>query len=609
MDVNFQTSFNARNIEPIEIAEKFIFSPSFDRLKNNCHSVILGARGCGKTTLMKMLTLPALHHWTNEKAKDFIKNIPFYAVYIPTDISWILKEESIEEDSINKNFKESISKFAVNTNVYESICDTFINILKYEIKGSEIEKEVELSINLIERWNLKKNTVPKLIYIKEALMKRRDDVSQLMPKCLLKKSDQLLRDLEFFNLDYLTSVPTVITIFKRIYELNETKKFALCFDELEFAPLWLKQDLYKCLRSTNQNILYKLSSSPTLPKEVEEIFKSEHGASVGNDFDAIKMWELQSNNDFPLKIIESILSSNQDTNNIEKFFGSNIRFIKGVESYDSDSFYIKEIKELIEKDYSFKDFLVNYGIDIENPIPKTEEQKVAVYRKMKPIVYYRNYFLKEFKEENERPILKPTRKYIDLYSGLEVLVNITDGNPRWLIGLINSILNKTKSSKADFSVQYDEIIKVSDRFINFIKNTPIKFSSSENLTIDGFFDLIGKYFQNELLGKKFQPEPTSTFLFDMKNASDYELIIEKALLQGALILVGNEKEVYDFEIHNKRFKLSYLYYPKYKLPLRMNKKIKLSSIINSYDKPINIGNRASIKINVAQPKLFNDHEN
>ncbi|MDP2161391.1 MAG: hypothetical protein Q8K02_12980 [Flavobacterium sp.] len=602
MDVNFQTSFNARNIEPSEIAEKFIFSPSFDRLKNNCHSIILGARGCVKTTLMKMLTLPALYNWNDPKAKEFIEKIPFFAVYIPTDISWILKEDSIKYNKISDAFKESISKFAVNTNVYESLCDTFINILKYELIDQEEDKEIELCINLIDRWELKKSTVPKLPYVKEALMKRRDDVTKIIPKYLLNKSCEVLNQ-DFFYLDYLTSVPTVVSIFKRIFNLNDSKKFALCFDELEFAPKWLKRDLYECLRSTNQNLLYKLSSSPTLPKEVEDVLKSEYGASVGNDFDPIKMWELQSNNDFPIKIIQSLLSINGKSNNLESYFGSNFRFIKGTETYDVGSHYINEIKELIEKDYSFREFLSNYGIDVNNPLPKTEEQKVSVYRKMKPVVYFRNYFVKEFVVENERPILKPTRKHVDLYSGLEVLLNITDGNPRWLIGLINSILSRSKSSKVDPSVQYDEIIKVSDRFINFIKNTPMNFSHSEDLTMDGFFDLIGKYFQNELLGKKFQSEPISTFTFDLKESPDLELIIEKALLQGALILVGNEKEIYDFEINNKRFKLSYLYYPKYKLPLRMNKQIKLSSIIKesiSEEKKSNKDN---------QPKLFNDYEN
>jgi hypothetical protein len=436
-------------------------------------------------------------------------------------------------------------------------------------------------------------------------MKRRDDVTKLMPKYLLNQCNDISNQ-DFFNLHYLTSVPTVVGIFKRIYNVKDSKKFALCFDELEFAPIWLKRDLYRCLRSTDQKLLYKLSSSPTLPKEVEDILKSEYGASVGNDFDPIKMWELQSNNDFPIKIIQSLLLSNGKSDDIESFFGSNIRFIKGLETYDTQSHYVKEIKELIQKDYSFRDFLTNYEIDLINPLPKTEEQKVSIYRKMKPIVYFRNYFVKEFKESHDKPILKPTRKYINLYSGLEILVNITDGNPRWLIGLINSILSKSKSNKVDPSIQYDEVIKISNRFINFIKNTPINFKDSENLTIDTFFDVIGDYFKNELLGKKFQSEPVSTFLFDLKDSNDLELIIEKALLQGALILVGNEKEIYDFEINNKRFKLSYLYYPKYKLPLRMNKQIKLSSLINSTNEDsFTTKKRASA---TGRPNLFNDYE-
>ncbi|MFK7031326.1 ORC-CDC6 family AAA ATPase [Flavobacterium oreochromis] len=595
MEVNFQTSFNARNLDPKEVAEKFIFSPSFDKLKNNCHTVILGARGCGKTTLMKMLTLPALHNWNNPNAKKIIDEIPFYAVYIPTDISWILKEESFKNYDDDDIFKKSISKFAVNTNLFESLCDTFYNILKYELTNSEEEKEFELCMNLIERWKLKKSTVPKLQYIKTALQKRRDDVSQKIPKAIFNRTERQLIDEDYFELDYKTSVTTVTTIFNRIYNIPTSKKMALCFDELEFAPAWLKKELYERLRSTDQNLLFKLSSSPLLPKEVEEIMKSESGASFGNDFEAIKMWELQSNNEFPRKIIESLLVSKSNFENLESFFGSNIRYIKKLESYTKDSIYIKEIKELQSKDEMFRDFLIKNSINPINPIPVNEDQKSSIYRKMKPIVYFRNYFLRE-NRINGKPILKPNKKYIELYSGLEVLINITDGNPRWLIGLINSILNNNNGNRVENNVQYDEIIKVSNRFINFIKNTPITLKDSKSLTTEKFIDKIGNYFQNELLGYKFQPEPISSFTFDLNNSIDYENIIEKGLLQGAFILVGSEKEIYDFEINNKRFKLSNLFYPRYKLPLRMNKTIKLSSIFtNTFENN--------------KPNLFNEYEN
>lgn len=594
MEINFQTSFNARNLDPKEVAEKFIFSPSFDKLKNNCHTVILGARGCGKTTLMKMLTLPALYNWKYSSAKKFIDEIPFYAVYIPTDISWILKEESFKNYDDNNEFKKNISKFAVNTNLFESLCDTFYNILNYELIDSNEEKEFELCINLIERWKLKKSTVPKLQYVKTALQKRRDDVSQKIPKAIFNKTESQLIDEDFFSLDYKTSVSTIATIFYRIYELPRSKKIALCFDELEFAPAWLKKELYQSLRSTDQNLLFKLSSSPLLPKEVEEIMKSESGASFGNDFEAIKMWELQSNSDFPKKIIESLLISNPYFESLESFFGSNIRFIKKLESYNTESVYLKEIKELQEKDEAFRDFLKKNNIIPTNPIPINEDQKSSIYRKMKPIVYFRNYLLRENKL-NSKPVLKPSKKCIELYSGLEIIISITDGNPRWLIGLINSILNTCKESRVENRVQYDEIVKVSNRFINFIKNTPITLNDAKSLTIDKLIDKIGYYYQSELLGHKFQSEPISAFTFDMSDSNDYENIVEKGLLQGAFILAGNEKEIYDFEINNKRFKLSYLFYPKYRLPLRMNKTIKLSSIISA---PSN-----------NQPNLFNDYEN
>ena len=579
MDVNFQTSFNARNLDPKEVAEKFIFSDSFDKLKNNCHTVILGARGCGKTTLMKMLTLPALYSWKDPIAEKFIQEIPFYSVYIPTDISWVLKEESFKNYDDNNEFKKNISKFAVNTNLFESLCDTFYNILHYEITDIDEEKEFELCVNLIERWKLKKSTVPKLQYVKTALQKRRDDVSQKIPKSIFNKTESQLINEDYFDLDYRTSVTTVVTIFNRIYNIPTSKKIALCFDELEFAPVWLKKELYQSLRSTDQNLLFKLSSSPLLPREVEEIMNSESGASFGNDFEAIKMWELQSNNDFPKKILESLLVSNPHFKDLETFFGSNFRYIKKLESYSHNSEYLQEIKELQAKDEIFRDFLIKNSINPTNPIPINEEQKASIFRKMKPIVYFRNYLLRENKF-NSKPVLKPSKKCIELYSGLEIIISITDGNPRWLIVLINSILNSCKDNKVENNIQYDEIIKVSNRFINFIKNTPIKLNDPKSLTIDKLIEKISHYYQTELLGQKFQPEPVSTFTFDISDSRDYENIIEKGLLQGAFILIGNEREIYDFEINNKRFKLSYLYYPKYRLPLRMNKSIKLSSIFS-----------------------------
>lgn len=104
--------------------------------------------------------------------------------------------------------------------------------------------------------------------------------------------------------------------------------------------------------------------------------------------------------------------------------------------------------------------------------------------------------------------------------------------------------------------------------------------NANKMGIEEFIDRIGTFFNNSLLSVNFDAEPYSTFTYDPEiiNLTD---IIEKGLLQGALILVNEGEENFDFELKGKRFKLSYLYAPKFKLPLRINKAIKLDKIISN----------------------------
>ncbi|AWM14125.1 hypothetical protein DI487_09870 [Flavobacterium sediminis] len=581
---NFYNTYNARYLEPKQVAEKFIFSESFEALIKNRHSIILGARGCGKTTLMKMLTLPALHNWKHEKANDIKSNIPFYAVYISTDVYWDVKEQAYDEQ-LKKfgNFADKISKFSVNSNVFISLCNTFLNIIQYELNEENLDKEIELSNFLIDNWKLEK-TIPKLEFVKESILKRIDFVNQLVQDVIFNyDNEQDIPNYDFFNLNFDSSLSLVIDKFIRVYNISSEKKWALCFDELEFAPSWLQDKLYKSLRSrNNQKILYKISSSPILPKEIEKIFKDEYSPSVGNDFDCIKMWNLRSNEKFSKELIESLLFEKHNTRDSKKFFGGNYMYLddKVNESYNLDSPYIQEIKELISKDQSFKNYLISKDIDPKNPIPKATLQKDSVFRKIKPYVYFRNFFIESNILTSDKPKLRTRKKAVELFSGIEVLTKICEGNPRWLIGLTNSILQKTTIEKTDLSIQYDEIINISKRFINSINNIPVKLEDS-SLTINEFISKIGNYFQDQVLGRKFYPEPSTTFKFDLENSNDYIILLEKGIFQGAFVLIDSDDESFDFEVKNKKFKLSYLYYPEYRLPIRKSSSIGLKTIINA----------------------------
>lgn len=578
---NFLISYNARHLAPKEVAERFIWSESFGKLIKNNHSIILGARGCGKTTLMKMLTIPALHAWNSDsKAEDIKNNIPFYGIYISTDIYWNVKNLTYGSQlEAYGNFADMVSHFAVSSNVFTSLCDSFLNIINIELKNKDEKKEIELCNHLIKAWKLS-NTIPKLKYVKEALNDRIDSVNQFIQQVIFNYApDDKIEVPDYYNLSFETSLELIIPKFERIYKIEEKKKWALCFDELEFAPIWLQQKLFISLRSRTQYLLYKLSASPILPSALEKSLLSDYGATPGNDVELIKMWISKDNEEFSKKIIKSFLPSDS---NLVKVFGSNDIYNKTADSYSEGSDFYKEMISLINKDESFKSFLLNKDVDITNPIPISDNQKDVLYRKIKPIVYFRNFFI----EENivgKKVKYRSRKKATDLFSGIEVISKICDGNPRWLIGIISAIISKSNGGNIDKKLQFDELLNVSKRYKNVIANIPV---GDCNSTIIDIIERVGKYFENQILGENFLMDPKSTFLVDNSDDKIHDNIIElieKGVAQGAFILLDSNDDSFDFEIRNKRFKLSYIFCILYNIPLRVYNKIKLSECLTSLD--------------------------
>lgn len=574
---NFYNTYNARHLAPKEVAEKFIWSDSFGKLIQNNHSIILGARGCGKTTLMKMLTIPALHTWENDKRAENIKrNIPFYGIYISTDIYWNVKNQAYGKQlEAYSGFSDVVSRFAVNSNVFTSLCDTFLNIINIQLCDNDEEKEVELCKYLIKAWKLDP-VVPKIKFIKEALNERIDYVNQFIQEIIFNFSPVDKIDYpDFFNLNFESSLEQLIPKFERIYSIQDEKKWALCFDELEFAPPWLQKQLFTSLRSRKEFILYKLSASPILASDLEKYLTQEYSATPGNDVQLIKMWASGDTETFSLKIIKSFLDSEI---NLQSFFGSNPIYNGSSDSYTENSEFYKELLSLIGKDDSFKDFLESKGVNVSHPVPTSPEQKDRLYRKIKPIVYYRNALI-ESNKRGKKLSLRSRKKVIDLFSGIEVLQKICDGNPRWLIGIIREIISSSDNSENIEKIQYNELLKAAKRFMNVMANIPV---DNNEITIVDFIDRIGNFYKHQVLGSDFVMDPKSTFVVDESEValpSNIINLLEIGLSQGAFILLDSSDDRFDFEVRGQRFKLSFLFSILYILPLRKYNKVKLSDCL------------------------------
>lgn len=583
----FYGTFNARNIPPEEVAKSFVKNKEFDELLTLDHVVLMGARGCGKTTMFKMLTLPALQSWKSLKAKALLRDLPFYAVYIPTDIHWSIQANHIEQELSRFPYcYDKVSKGIITSNIYSSLCQTFREILTFE-QNTDIKKEINLCKILIKEWLLPP-TRPYITDIEIAISSRVSLINQHINLVIDKYKRKVINsdtdigfiDDNFYFLDFMPTLTTACLAFDIIFK--NKKRWALCFDELELAPQNLQSELFLNLRSTNQKFIFKLSASPIVKV-------SDTKAQPGHDVKLIRMWPHRdiTFKEFSKKIIEKIFIKNNRDIHLEKVFGHSKLYSKSKKEleYKKGSETWMSIKKLAETDAALKELLIYHKIDPDNPVAINKDQLDQVLRKIKPTVLFRLAYRKHSSKGN----ISRSRKTLPHFNGIETLIDIAEGNPRWLIGIANDFLKqislKPMTSKLDENIQGKIFQNISKRFYAFTTASPDAFFSidRQGIYLKTILDKIGNRFHENVVFKDFPLDPIGTFVVDYKDIAISKLL-EYALFQGAIVLLDPSNDTYDSNIYGKRFRLTYLLAPYYKIPLRTYNSAPLSkwlSQINS----------------------------
>jgi hypothetical protein len=98
---------------------------------------------------------------------------------------------------------------------------------------------------------------------------------------------------------------------------------------------------------------------------------------------------------------------------------------------------------------------------------------------------------------------------------------------------------------------------------------------------------IGECFFNDIVLSKFQRDPHSTFIIDKDVNEEIIKILEKGVYQGAIILTDPSENAFDFEMRGKTFRLSYLFCPKFKIPLRKYGPVPLSKCLTGRETLVN----------------------
>ncbi|EOK6316005.1 hypothetical protein ACM8C1_003947 [Vibrio parahaemolyticus] len=564
-------SINAKNTSIKDLCSGFIVNEYYERLASSSNTILVGPRGSGKTTLMRMLEVRSLESWDTEEAELFRSKVSFSGVFIPTDRLWKKQYDNARHKV--KSYHDGLvlsSQFTYH--ILEQLIQTVsfrtsrVNNSEVRFKCAELSKkeEVELVKCLAEQWYVKPhiNTLKGLIV---SIALKKNEVSNYISDLTFGKSFSDIPKVVEGDINQVLS--TSITIINTY--LNESgEKWAFLFDELELAPDEIIQPLIDSMRGGHQDIILKLALSP-YHKGIN-ITNSPESSMKNQDLSYIDLTDISEKEGlkFAKSLCTKMLISKGLFTSVESCF---------VEPADIDIDTV--FTRLSEKDPSFRDYLDSKGF-LGIDYVAAESGSKSQFRKVKFIAHLRE-FLKD--QSGQR---KARRRPADYYAGFDNICRSTEFNPRMLIGIMNMFIPLIKDKgKVTISEQISAIQSYFESFRSLLSTIAIDSSDGKINNIYDLVDKIAKYFRSEIYGPDFKSQPKGVLLLDENTPSELSDAIGFALNAGAMISTKNSDskggDLTNTSISSCR--LSYLLSHHYGLLLTQQGSIPLTKIMQSED--------------------------
>lgn len=591
--------FNAKYLDPEDVARNFVYSRHFQELSGAYHAVLVGPRGSGKTTLLKMLHPAALAVWRGRRADSFRRQISYSGVFIPSDISWSRQLTSLGYGRLSDNNHRILVLGCFTTHVLESVIETMIYRARHrrDHKLHLTSPDEEAIVTAIANVLKLTPEIASLLSLKQSLRARLTNIRILANRGSLLAQGDFARELagaDYLHLDFLDAATNITGIFSEVTG-NRKERWALLFDELENAPDWIVEQLIYAFRVSDPKLYLKLAISP-VSQTAFTALTSSVGPALGHDHRMIRLWysDRVEAREFCTALWNLVSrKAGLTLSPTEALGASAFEPLDGITAARSSPYakgqrWIRVFQELASKDRTFAAFLRARHVDLSGDATVDQHKRDTVLRKAAPVAAVRNFYL----HESETGFVSSRfRKTSKLYAGAFSIFAITEGNPRWFIGVVSPLISYLVTQEARIvpeEVQADEIDSAADRLIALVRSIPVNTAvGPESVrSLDEILDRIGRRLHSNLMADNFTLDPKLSFVVDRQVPPYVRDLLATGLNRGAVMLVeDNVASAIIGNVDGAVIRLSYLLAAKYGLPLRRGKVTNLSYLLANQRKP------------------------
>jgi len=554
---------NARNSTPEDLPYQFVWTDDFARLISPKNHILIGARGSGKTAIVKMLSHEYLSKINHESAQEIIGSRSFIGTYVPMRLSWVGGLKS--KPWLTNEGRERHFQWRLNV----ACCSAFLSTIEsclltyFEGEFERIIAERDISLQLSEAWFSNSNS--------DSMRKIRDSLANIEYAKLLdeerlrvnvgKEYSQIGVE---FDVGLFQPLMRSIDILKKFVSFPRSAIWALCLDEAEYLSMEYQRVLNSHMRTYADGLVFKITTMPYKHYTLDT--NTEVPLVRGDDFDYVYLDNVQlpkkgeaeydALRKFCSDLFERRLRGSrwdQQGVRLEDLLGNS--YVLSDKSVDR-----AELLGLIEK----------YGN--ESTIERARSLSGSKFdneigRKLKGALLLREAVSK----------LKGNTSS-QIYAGVEMVIRCSDGNPRRFISILNSLYMASAGDEGVKQVPHS----IQDRLLRHFSNSEYRRIISEPGQGDGIhrtLSIIGKYFKDCL---HHRPLSTDLILSFRYNVDDEEVwsVVSEAVGLGLIRPLVEKSEFDDLPVKSGTFRLSYMLSPHFLLLPRRGKAVSLSSILN-----------------------------